>query len=125
MLIQLSMAISSGELTLASSDINVQPNLDFNYYDDEFDRMRGREAVRKVIELSAHDAFADIVLTAVFADISWNVLEDYRAPVPLNGDGRSAGLGFTLFANQTLHRFFLVLKSSSHNFVSGTYAVTT
>jgi choline dehydrogenase len=55
------MAISSGELTLASSDINVQPNLDFNYYDDAFDRMRGREAVRKVIELSAHDAFADII----------------------------------------------------------------
>ena len=72
-LIQLSLARSSGELTLASSDINVQPNLDFNYYDDEFDRMRGREAVRKVIELSTHSAFADILderLTPTESDLS-------------------------------------------------------
>ena len=59
--IQLRLAIASGELTLASPDINIQPNLDFNYFGDEFDLIRGREAVRKVITLSEQDAFADII----------------------------------------------------------------
>lgn len=61
MVIQLSLARSAGQLTLASSDINVQPDLDFNYYDDPFDRMRGREAVRKVIEIGGSKAFSDII----------------------------------------------------------------
>ncbi len=61
MVIQLSLARSAGQLTLASSDINVQPDLDFNYYDDPFDRMRGREAVRKVIEIGGSKAFSDIM----------------------------------------------------------------
>ena len=61
MVIQLSLARSAGQLTLASSDINVQPNLDFNYYDDPFDRMRGREAVRKVIEIGGSKGFSDII----------------------------------------------------------------
>ena len=72
-LIQLSLAKSSGELTLASPDVTVQPNLDFNYYDDEFDRIRGREAVRKAIEISTQRAFADIVdarINPTDADIS-------------------------------------------------------
>lgn len=59
--IQLSLAIASGQLTLASPDIGIQPNLDFNYFGDEFDLLRGREAVRKVIELSEQDAFEDII----------------------------------------------------------------
>jgi choline dehydrogenase len=72
-LIQLSLAKSSGELTLASPDVNVQPNLDFNYYDDEFDRMRGREAVRRAIEILSQRAFVNIVdarINPTDADIS-------------------------------------------------------
>ena len=60
-LIQVSLATSAGELRLASPDINVQPELDFNYYDDEFDRIRGREAVRKAISIASHPSFKDII----------------------------------------------------------------
>ena len=56
-LIQVSLATSAGELRLASPDINVQPDLDFNYYDDEFDRIRGREAVHKAISIASHPSF--------------------------------------------------------------------
>ncbi len=59
--IQISLAVGSGELTLASPDVNVQPNLNFNYYAEEFDRLRGREAVHKAIAIASHNSFKNII----------------------------------------------------------------
>ena len=48
-------------MTLASADVNVQPNLDYNYFAEEFDRQRSREGLRKCVELSRHPEFDDIL----------------------------------------------------------------
>ena len=60
MLVVLDLAVSSGELTLSSSDVNVQPELNYNYFDKEFDRKRSREGVRKAIDLGRHPYFEEI-----------------------------------------------------------------
>ena len=57
----LDLAVGSGELTLTSPDVNVQPNLNYNYFSEEFDRQRSREGLRKCVELSLHPDFADIL----------------------------------------------------------------
>ena len=57
----LDLAVSSGELTLASTDINDQPNLNYNYFAEEFDRQRSREGIRMALELADHDEFKDIL----------------------------------------------------------------
>ena len=61
MLVVLDLAVSSGELTLASPDVSVQPNLNYNYFSEEFDRQRSREGVRKCLELVQHPDFKDII----------------------------------------------------------------
>ena len=48
MLVVLDLAVSSGELTLASTDVSVQPNLNYNYFAEEFDRQRSREGNQEV-----------------------------------------------------------------------------
>ena len=60
MLVVLDLAVSSGELTLVSPDVNEQPKLFYNYFDKAFDRQRSREGVRKAIEFGNHDDFKDI-----------------------------------------------------------------
>ena len=57
----LDLAVSSGELTLASTDINDQPNLNYNYFAEEFDRQRSREGIRMALELAEHEEFTDIL----------------------------------------------------------------
>ena len=57
----LDLAVSSGELTLASTDINDQPNLNYNYFAEEFDRQRSREGIRMALELAEHEEFEDIL----------------------------------------------------------------
>ncbi len=57
----LDLAMSAGELRLQSTDPDVQPLLDYRYFEDEFDRRRMREMVRLAVKLAEHPAFADII----------------------------------------------------------------
>ncbi len=61
MLIILDLAVSSGELKLASSDVGVQPELNYNYFAEAFDRERSREGVRLAVKLAEHPDFEDIL----------------------------------------------------------------
>ena len=58
----LNLAVGSGEMRLVSPDPNVQPFLDYNYLQDEFDRRRLREAVSALcVRLGQHESFKDII----------------------------------------------------------------
>ena len=57
----LDLAVGSGELRLTSTDPNVQPFLDYNYLQEEFDRRRMREMVRLCIKLGEHEDFKNIL----------------------------------------------------------------
>ncbi len=57
----LDLAVGSGELRLTSTDPNVQPFLDYNYLQEEFDRRRMREMVRLCIKLGQHEDYKDIL----------------------------------------------------------------
>ena len=57
----LELAESAGELTLASTDPAVGPNIDYRYLEDEFDRRRLREAVRLCARLAEHQSFQPLV----------------------------------------------------------------
>ena len=59
------LAMSAGELTLQSADPRVQPLLDYRYLEDEFDRRRLREVVRRSIQLAEHPDFAAIILDRI------------------------------------------------------------
>ena len=61
MIIGLDLEVGSGELRLQSADPHEQPSLDYNYFQEEFDRERMREAVRICIELGNHEAWRDIL----------------------------------------------------------------
>ena len=51
---------SEGRLRLASSDPGADPVIDENMLDDERDRVRMRDGIRRVIEMCGDDAFASI-----------------------------------------------------------------
>ena len=57
----LDLATSAGELRLQSTDPNVQPFLDYRYLEDEFDRRRMREMVRRTVQLVEHEDFRAII----------------------------------------------------------------
>ena len=61
MTVVLDLAKSSGELRLSSKDPNEQPVLNYNYFDEEFDRERSREGVRLCLKLSEHEDFQNII----------------------------------------------------------------
>ena len=50
-----------GELTLASADPHVQPNMDYRYLHDPWDLERMRGAVRLAVRLLEHEAYGDIL----------------------------------------------------------------
>jgi choline dehydrogenase-like flavoprotein len=54
-------AVGAGELTLQSTDAQVQPLLHYHYLQDVFDRQRLREGVRLSLRLGQHAAFHDII----------------------------------------------------------------
>ena len=54
------LAESAGELTLQSTDPDVQPHIDCRYLEADWDRERMREAVRIVLRLMDHEQFRDI-----------------------------------------------------------------
>jgi choline dehydrogenase len=55
------LSMNCGELRLQSTDPEVQPLIEYNYLEDQFDRLRMREAVRLAVKLSEHQAFGPIV----------------------------------------------------------------
>jgi choline dehydrogenase-like flavoprotein len=57
----LDLAKSTGELRLQSTDPHVQPFLDYRYLEDEFDRRRMREMVRRGVQLVEHEDFEPII----------------------------------------------------------------
>jgi predicted dehydrogenase (TIGR03970 family) len=57
----LDLANSAGELRLQSTDPHVQPFLDYRYLEDEFDRRRMREMVRRAVQLAKHEDFQSII----------------------------------------------------------------
>tara|TARA_B110000263_G_C15192057_1_gene456519 strand:- start:4 stop:975 length:972 start_codon:yes stop_codon:yes gene_type:complete len=58
----LELAYGSGNLRITSTDPNVQPELNYNYFqDDPRDLSRMREAVRKCVQALEHDDYKPIV----------------------------------------------------------------
>ena len=57
----LNLAIGQGELKLTSTDPTVQPFLNYNYLQEQFDRERMREAVHLCLRLGNHEAFSEII----------------------------------------------------------------
>ena len=57
----LELAVSSGELSLASADSNVQPLLNYNFLAEPWDRQRLREAVRLCARLAQEAVFKDLI----------------------------------------------------------------
>ena len=57
----LELAESAGELTLASTDPGVGPNIDYRYLEDEFDRRRLRDAIRLCARLAEHETFRPLI----------------------------------------------------------------
>ena len=54
---RLELPFSVGQLTLASTDVNVQPNLDFRFLTHPEDSSRLRAAVRQAADIFSHAAF--------------------------------------------------------------------
>ena len=57
----LELPFSVGELKLASSDPQVQPQFDYRYLSDPWDRQRMREGVRICLRLLEHPAYREII----------------------------------------------------------------
>ena len=57
----LELAIGSGEIRLTSPDPDIQPYIDYNYFQEEFDRRRMREGVRLSAKLGEHPALEALV----------------------------------------------------------------
>ena len=55
------LAAGVGELRLNSRDPYVQPQLDYHYAEDPFDRRRLRDLVRLCVDLGNHEGFRDII----------------------------------------------------------------
>ena len=58
MMLSLLLPLSSGELTLASTDPTVQPVMTYNYLAEPFDRQRLRDGVRLCLNLAESDPLA-------------------------------------------------------------------
>ena len=61
----LQLALGQGELTLQSADPRIQPFLNYNYYREEEDLRRMREAIRLGVRMAAHPSYAGLVLDRV------------------------------------------------------------
>ena len=55
-------AVSAGRLRLASTDPTVQPDLDYNYLSDPYDRKRMRQAIHTALRISEQPPFSDYVV---------------------------------------------------------------
>ena len=63
----LQLALGKGELTLQSTDPHVQPNLNYNYYQDEQgeDLRRMREAIRLGVRVAESSSFSELLLDRI------------------------------------------------------------
>lgn len=61
----LQLALGEGELTLQSTDPHVQPNLNYNYYQEEEDLRRMREAIRLGVRIAENSSFSDLLLDRI------------------------------------------------------------
>jgi len=61
----LQLALGKGELKLTSTDPHVQPFLNYNYFGEEEDLRRMREAVRLCVEICEQSSFEGILLDLV------------------------------------------------------------
>ena len=63
----LQLALGKGELTLQSTDPHVQPNLNYNYYQDEEgeDLRRMREAIRLGVRIAENSSFSELLLDRI------------------------------------------------------------
>ena len=61
----LQLALGKGELTLQSADPHVQPRLNYNYYQEEEDLRRMREAIRLGVQVAEQPGFADMLLERI------------------------------------------------------------
>ena len=61
MLPVLNLALGQGEMKLTTSDPSVQPFLNYNYFQEPFDRERMRDAVRLCLRLGDSPAFVDLL----------------------------------------------------------------
>ena len=61
MMVGLLMPVSSGALTLDSTDPSVQPALDYNYLSEPFDRERMREGVRLCFRLAGEEPLRGMI----------------------------------------------------------------
>ena len=81
MMIALLLPESSGSLRLASADPSVQPQLDYNYLDEPFDRDRLREGVRLALGLAEHKDLKPLIGERVEPDgkdlVSDEALDDW------------------------------------------------
>jgi 5-(hydroxymethyl)furfural/furfural oxidase len=75
-------AFSRGGLRLVSPDPQAQPEVDENMLDDPRDRLRMRDAVRRLAALCAHSALSAIAATATFGDTPLTVADAARLPDP-------------------------------------------
>jgi choline dehydrogenase len=55
------LAMNCGQLRLQSRSADMPPSIEYNYFKDEFDLRRMREAVRLAVKLSEHEDFRQIV----------------------------------------------------------------
>ena len=60
-IIGLELAEGSGDLRLNSADAHDQPILNYNYFQEEFDRSRVRDGIRMCVKLGEHEAWKDII----------------------------------------------------------------
>ncbi len=61
----LQLALGKGELKLQSTDPHVQPFLNYNYYEEEEDLRRMREAIRLAVRLAAQPNYSGLLLERV------------------------------------------------------------
>ena len=62
----LQLALGQGELTLQSNDPHVQPFINYNYYQEEEDLRRMREAIRLGVRMAEnHEVYRDIIIERV------------------------------------------------------------
>ena len=55
-------AVSAGRIRLASTDPTIQPDLDYNYLSDPYDRQRMRQAIRTALHIIDRPPFSDYVV---------------------------------------------------------------
>ena len=62
----LQLALGQGELTLQSTDPSVQPFINYNYYQEEEDLRRMREAIRLGVRMAEnHEFYQDIIIERI------------------------------------------------------------